>query len=139
MLHERERLGQASALTASVRRRFSQPNIVVQVRTDWLQAQSAASINERYDVDDVFVGARTVGTGTLAGKMRLQILPSRAVGRATLGLEGTSQARTSGGSDGVSVISHGTTHLRGEKSFMLDTRGLSAAPAIASAAHFDRL
>ncbi len=54
----RERLGQSSPLTASIRRELSRPNIVLRARTGWLEARFAQSVNETFDVNDVFAGAQ---------------------------------------------------------------------------------
>ena len=133
LVTERERLGQASPLTASIRRDLSRPNIVVQARTQWLQAQLSDKVEDRYAVNDVFGGARSVGSGTITCRMTCQILPSTAVGQAIFKLDGTANARTTGSSDRVTVSSRATTELHGQKRFMLDGRGLSASPATATA------
>jgi hypothetical protein len=129
----RERLGQGSALTASIRQAYSRPNVILQARTPWLQAQLAQRINDRYDVNGVYGGARSVGSGTLAATMRCQILPSSAVGQAIFRFNGTSRARTTGYSQGVSVASRAMTEIRGAKAFTLDDTGLSARRAAATA------
>src|SRR5262249_24378174 len=75
----RERLGQSSPLTASIRRELSQPNLVLRVSPKWLQSQFAQKINEPYQVDGVFGGSYSSGNGRMVGNMRAEILPSAAV------------------------------------------------------------
>jgi len=133
LVAEREQLNQASGLTASIRRDLSRPNILVQARTEWLQAQLADKVEDRYAVNDVFGGARSVGSGTISGRMSCEILPSTAVGQAIFKLDGTANARTTGSSDRVTVSSRATTELHGQKRFTLDGRGLTASPATATA------
>ncbi len=129
IVNQRERLGQASALTASIRRDYSHPNIVLQASTAWVQRQLAYPIQERYDVNAVFGGARSVGRGVLKAEVTSRFLPSTNVGQMVLHLEGTSRAQTSATSQRVFVKSHATTRIDGEKRFTLDARGLSAQPA----------
>jgi hypothetical protein len=133
MVGARERLGQSSPLTASIRREFSRPNIIFQARADWLQAQMNSTMSDSYDIDQMFAGAHTRGRGNIAGRTRIQLFPSTAVGQAVLHLEGATKARTVGYGSGVSVSSRATTRFRGEKPFTLDARGLHTEPARASA------
>lgn len=130
---QRERLGQSSALTASIRRELSRPNIVVRVRGDWLQSLFERPINERYQVNDVFAGARSIGSGTLSANTRLRVLPSNAVGHWILSMDGSSTASSTGYGNRVRVASHATTKVRCEKQFTLDARGLTPQGATAQA------
>ncbi|HEY1601605.1 MAG TPA: hypothetical protein VGG64_18540 [Pirellulales bacterium] len=132
-IHNRERIGQAPQLTASIRRHFSHPNVVLQVRPSWLQAKLSQPINEPYRVNDVFAGARTVGSGRLVGKATFEVLPSQVVGRWVMRLDATSTARTTGYSDRVRVQSRANTSIRGEKQFVLDEVGLTSRRATADA------
>ena len=125
-IHGRERLAQASPLTAAVRRELSRPNIILQAKTPWVEAQLSQPINEPYQVNEVFAGTRSFGNGRLVGKMSGRILPSNAIGRLLLKIEGTSTARASGSSEGVSVVSRSVTRIAGEKPFTLDARGMVA-------------
>jgi hypothetical protein len=133
LVGQRERLGQGSRLTASIRRHFSRPNVILQARLPWVQDQMAQRLNERYDVNDVYAGARTYGSGTLSGTIRCEILPSSSVGHARLILDAISRASTQGSSEGVSVFSSANTRVRGEQRFVLDDGGLVAGPAAAAA------
>ncbi|REK19510.1 MAG: hypothetical protein DWQ37_00055 [Planctomycetota bacterium] len=132
-VNERESLAQASRLTASIRRALSQPNLIIEVPTDWLEEQVAQNIDEPYDVDGVFAGTRSRGSGRMVAKMRAEILPSEAVGRWLLRINGTSTARTSGSSDRVYVVSRATTQVAATKPFTLDVRGLTPQRARAGA------
>ncbi|MGD9721283.1 MAG: hypothetical protein AB7O59_08745 [Pirellulales bacterium] len=131
LIHLRERLGEGTRLTASIRRQYSRPNIVLYARTAWLEKELSQEFNERYRVNDVYAGARTVGNGTLAGTLRCEFLPGTAVGRARFVLDAMSRARTNGSSEGVSVSSTATTRVHGEQRLTLDAQGLStSAPAV---------
>ncbi len=130
---QRERLGEASRLTASIRKEFSRPNLEVQIDAEWLQSQFKQEIDEPYQVNDVFAGTRSVGSGRLVGTMRAEILPSSAVGRWLLKFGGTSTARTSGSQDRVRVVSRATTRLAATQPFRLDARGLEPGVATAGA------
>jgi len=122
---QRERLGEASRLTASIRKELSRPNLVVQINRAWLQSRFEQEINEPYQVNDVFAGTRSVGSGRLVGTMRAEILPSSSVGRWLLSFNGTSTARASGSQDRVQVVSRATTRVAATKPFRIDARGLS--------------
>jgi hypothetical protein len=132
-VNQRERLGQSSALTTSIRRQFSRPNIVLEVRTEWLQDQLSQQFNDRYEIDEVFAGTRSYGSGTLTGTMRCEVLSSESVAQARFLLQGTSLARTRGTSQRVTVSSTAKTQFQGEKRFVLDAHGLSAEPATTTA------
>ena len=129
----RESLGQASRLTASIRKLLSRPNMVVEIDQDWLQSQFEQPVQEPYDVNGVFAGTRSVGRGELVGTMRAQILPSQAVGRWLLLFNGVSTARASGTQDRVRVVSRATTRVAATKPFRLDARGLTPERASAGA------
>ncbi len=122
---QRERLGEASRLTASIRKELSRPNLVMQINRAWLESQFQQEIDEPYRVNDVFAGTRSVGNGRLVGTMRAEFLPSNAVGRWLLLFNGTSTARASGTQDRVQVVSRATTRVAATKPFRLDARGLS--------------
>lgn len=130
---ERERLAQASPLTASIRRQLSRPNLVLQVSKKWLESEFAQEIDEGFDVNEVFAGTRSYGRGQMVGTMRAQILPSSAVGQWVLRIRATSTARTRGSREGVSVASRATTRVSGSKPFELDARGLTPRRASAGA------
>jgi hypothetical protein len=129
----RERLGQASRLTASIRKQLSRPNLIVQIDRQWLESQFNRDVSEAYPVDNVFAGTRSVGGGQLVGTLRAQVLPSNAVGRCLLRFSGTSTARTRGTQDGVRVVSRGTTRVTATQPFRLDARGMTLDPARADA------
>ena len=93
---QRERLHQASPLTASIRRALSHPNIIVKVRTKWLQSQFAKRVDEPYQVNGVFAGANTTGAGRLLGLISCEVRPSNAVGQWIMRFEGTANAATTG-------------------------------------------
>ena len=130
---KRERLGEASRLTASIRKELSRPNLVVQIDRDWLQSQFKQEINEPYQVNDVFAGTRSIGSGRLVGTMRAEILPSSAVGRWLLLFNGISTARASGSQDRVQVVSRASTRVAATKPFRIDARGLSSQLGTAGA------
>ena len=132
-LTARERLGQASPLTASIRRELSRPNIVLRARTGWLESRFVQSVSETFNVNDVFAGARSVGSGTLSAKTSCQILPSTTLGHWVLRIEGASRSSTIGNADRVSVSSRATTKIKGEKLLSIGVRGVIAGPASASA------
>ncbi|MEX0679059.1 MAG: hypothetical protein WD063_18440 [Pirellulales bacterium] len=129
----RESLGQASRLTASIRCGLSRPNLIVQVRKKWLESQFSQKFDEPYEVNGVFAGTQSFGSGRMVGTMRSEILPSGAVGQWLLRIKGTSTARTSGSQEGVSVVSRATTRVSGTKPFLLDSRGLTPQRASAGA------
>jgi len=132
-IHRRESLGEASRLTSSIRRELSRPNLILEVRSDWLESQLKQAIDEPYQVDGVFAGSRSVGSGRMVGTMWGEVLPSSSVGRWVLRISATSTARASGGQDRVSVVSRATTRVAATKPFRMDVRGLSPERASAGA------
>ncbi len=132
-VRRRERLGEGSRLTTSIRNELSQPNIVLRARKQWLQSQFSDKIDEPFNMNEVFAGAQTVGRGTLSAQTRCDVLPSRSVGQWLFKFDGTTQARATGSSEGVTVTSHSTTQIHGAKPFTLDARGLHPKPATVTA------
>ncbi len=132
-IRRRESLGQASPLTASVRRELSRPNLLLAFDSQWLTRQLRQPIDDEYDVDGVFAGTRSRGRGRMTGEMSARILPSTAVGRWELLLNGTSTARTRGSRDRVTVVSRATTKVAATKPFRLDSLGLTPERAKAGA------
>jgi hypothetical protein len=133
IVNERERMAQASPLTASIRRELSRPDMILQVRGKWLETEFSQRFNEPYQINDVFAGARTVGSGRIAGRVDCNVLPSASAGQWMLRLNAASSARTTGYEDRVRVSSRATTQVRGDKQFVLGATGLSARPATATA------
>jgi hypothetical protein len=132
-VNRRERLGQASPLTMSIRREYSRPNLVLDLNSKWLETQLKQTIDEPYDVNGVFAGTRSVGSGRLVGTLHSQVMPSTAVGRWQLLFNGTSTARASGSQDRVNVVSRATTRIAATKPFRIDARGLQTERASAGA------
>jgi hypothetical protein len=132
-LRGRESLGQGSPLTASIRAELSTPNVVVHVPVRWLEQEVARSIDEPFQVDGSYGGARTTGQGRLTGRLSIDVVPARAAGEWILRFQGTSTSRTTASASGVRVRSHATTTLYGEKRFIIDARGLVPQPAAATA------
>ena len=112
---------------------MSRPNIVLRARTPWLESRFVQSVTETFNVNDVFAGARSVGSGTLTAKTSCQILPSTTLGHWVLRIEGDSKSSTTGNADRVSVSSRATTKISGEKPLSIGVRGVIAGPAAASA------
>ena len=133
IVSQRERLGQASPLTASIRRELSHPNMILQVRAKWLRSELSQRFNEPYQINDVFAGARTTGNGRLVGRVHCDVLPSDSAGQWVLRLDATSTARTTGYEDRVRVGSRATTQIHGDELFVLGATGLAARPATATA------
>ncbi len=133
LVADRERMAQASRLTASVRRELSQPNLFVKVRSDWLRSQMTQHVDEPIQVNDVFAGAYTTGNGRLSGQTSCELLPASGAGQWILKFDGTTNALTTGASDGVVVQSHATTHVLSQMAFTFDARGLDWQPARTSA------
>ncbi len=129
LVANREKLGQAPRLTGSIRRAWSQPNFVLTASAAWLQSQLAAQVDEPYEVDGIFAGTPSTGTGRLKGATSCEFLPSTTVGQWIMHFHGESRAATTGWGDRVQVQSHATTRLRCEKLFSLDARGLRSQPA----------
>ncbi len=129
----RESRGEASMLTSSIRHYFSQPNVVVTVQAGWLEKLLSGSVEERFPVNDIFGGSRSVGSGVMRAETTARFLPSDAVGQIELKLVGTSSARTTANSEGVVVRGNSTTRIDGAKRLLIGADGLSAHPAIVNA------
>jgi len=132
-IRRRESLGQASPLTATIRRELSRPNLLLQIDAKWLSNEMRQPVDDSYDVNGVFAGTRSVGRGRMTGEMTTRVLPSSAVGRVELVFRGTSTARASGSQDRVNVVSRATTQVAATKPFRLDELGLTPERALAGA------
>ena len=129
----RERRGEAPMLTSSIRHELSRPNVVITARAGWLERLFSSRIEDRFPVNDVFGGSRSVGTGVMQAETRAQFLPSSAVGQVAMKFNGTSRARTVATSEGVTVRSNSTTRIDGTKRVFISADGLSTRPAVVNA------
>jgi hypothetical protein len=132
-VRRRESLGQASSLTATIRRELSRPNLLLTVDAAWLADEMREPVDDQYNVDGVFAGTRSVGRGRMIGEMGAEILPCQAVGRLNLTFRGTATARTRGSQDRVTVVSRATTKVAATKPFRFDELGLTSERTLAGA------
>jgi len=135
MVLELERNGVAAELGNAVRRRFSHPNATLVVSANASTKHLTVPLDEKFGVNGFFGGVLSRGEGQLTGKLNWSPVASPGVARWMWQLEAVSRSRSTGNTQGVSVVSQGVTSVRGRKLFEWGAAGLTtfAAEAVASA------
>jgi len=123
---------QAPELIAAVRRRWSQPNIVVYLRTEFLNGYLARDIEDsRYQAANI-LGTQTGGVAQTAARLELATLDNAERAEFQLRIRGTSRTERSIGRNGPATIFGGSiSRFEASKNVRFDpTQILVADPAI---------
>ena len=104
-------------------------NVRLQVGTDLVAAGFAQDIEEAMDIDEVILGTKVVGSGTLSGRSSAELVSS--TNRATIKViaDAMLETLTEGTQRMVTLNNHTTGTLRGEKQILLSADGITTAPA----------
>jgi hypothetical protein len=123
--------GQAPQLVAAAREQLSQPNLLVRASRAVVAGGIDDNINEITPVKDVILGTNVVGNGNTVGQVRSRLVPDAKHAIVEIDLSGTTNARTVGYHDPVTVFSHSTTSLLGQKRIRFDEAAFTGLPATA--------
>lgn len=133
MLDWLELAGQAPRLRAAVREAFTQPNVFVRVREDFLASAFAEPVDVTEDVREIILGTDVRGKGHIVGQRSLELVPS--VDRALLSIvvQGTIHSDTVGFNGPARIYSRSETPFTARKLVSFTPDGLSFEPATCSA------
>ena len=108
-------------------------NVRLHVGSDFVQAGFMQEIVEELEIDEVILGSRVVGEGTLSGMSSAELVnsPNRAVIRVLV--DANVETFTDGSQRMVNVKNHTTGTLRGEKQILFTADSISTTPARARA------
>jgi len=122
---------QAADLTAAVRRRWSQPNIVAYVNTDFVNGYLARDIAHAGFQTANVLGTRTSGMSRTAGRLEVVTIENQECAEFELRLTGTSHADRNTGRNGPATItSSSSSRFRLAKTVRVDgEQGLVVDPA----------
>lgn len=129
-LDERDAAGD---LTAAVRRRFAQPNVVIQASAPLFAAGLTESVDTVEPVREQILGASVSGSGHTIGKLEIHPLadPTRALFDAEF--HGVNRSRTVAAQLSARIASRGYTTLEAHKRLRFTPEGLVAECAKATA------
>ena len=123
----------AARLAELTRAAFSGVNLRLQIGNEFIAAGFRNEIEETLDIDDVILGTRVIGDGTLTGRSTAELVhsPNRAIIKVLA--EGEIETLTDGSQRMVTVKNHTTGILRGEKQILFSADGITTTPASARA------
>ena len=104
-------------------------NVRLQIGSDFVVAGFVQEIKEILDIDDVILGTKVVGSGTLSGTSSAELVqsPNRAVIKVLA--NAALDTHTDGTQRMVTVKNHTTGTLRGEKPIIFAADAISTTPA----------
>jgi len=123
----------AARLAALTRAAFSGVNVRLQVGNDFVAAGFVEAIEEVLDIDEVILGTRVVGGGTLSGMSSAELLrsPNRAAIRVIA--DAVLETHTDGTRPRMTLKNHTTGTMLGEKQVFFSADGITTTPARARA------
>ena len=120
-------------LTELARVAGSGVNVRLQVGNDFVAAGFVQEIVEEFNVDEMILGTRVVGSGTLSGKSSAELTPSPNRASIRVIADATMETHTDGSQRMVSLKNRTTGTLRGEKQILFSADAVSTTPARARA------
>ena len=108
-------------------------NVRLQVGSDFISAGFRQELSEELDIDEVILGTRVIGEGTLSGMSSAELVnsPNRAAIRVLA--DAHLETFTDGSQRMVNLKNHTTGTLRGEKQILFAANGITTTPARARA------
>lgn len=128
-----DRRWQAPALVGALQRRYSHPNLHVQVGAEFVAAAADRTVDETLPVVDNILGTSIRGTGRTQARMRVRLEPNANQASFELVVEGTNHSDTVGTNGPAIIYATGETHLHGVKRVSFDENGPHASPTVAQA------
>ena len=119
----------AARLAELMRVACSGVNVRLQVSKDFASAGFIQEIEEALEIDEVLLGAKVIGNGTLSGKSSAELVPSP--NRVTIKIiaDATVDTQTDGSRSPVTFKNYTTGTLRGEKQILFSAEAISTTPA----------
>ena len=104
-------------------------NVRLQIGKDMIAAGFVQSIEEALDINEVILGTRVVGSGTLSGTTYAELVPSPNKAIIKVVADATLDTRTDGAQSMVTLKNHTEGTLRGEKQILFAAEAISTTPA----------
>jgi hypothetical protein len=126
------RSGRSTELLDSLKARFNEPNVRVNVSNRFVWTGISRPIDEVSPLRDNILGTMITGTGHTLGWVESRLIPD--ANRASIETIVTARnlARTVGYNGPAVIYSNGDSQLRGHKTLVVTSQGLSSLPATAS-------
>ena len=119
----------AARLAALTRAACSGVNVQLRIGSDFIAAGFMTDINQELDIDEVILGTKVVGAGTLSGTSFAELVPSPNRAAIRVLTDTVMDTKTDGSQRMVTLKSHTTGTLRGEKQILFSSEGITATPA----------
>ena len=104
-------------------------NVRLQVGKDFVAAGFVQEIVEELDIDEVILGTRVIGSGTLVGATSAELAPSSNRAAIRVVADAILETHTDGSQRIVTLKNHTTGTLRGEKQILFSADAVSTTPA----------
>ncbi len=121
-----ETAGQADDLIAAIRERYWQPNLYTVVSQRLMNSGLTMEIAETEDVRDCILGTTMVGTASMQGSTKVELLDDTERAHILLNLTGNIHSDNVGYNRGVKIYTEGETQVHGTKSVHIDANGISS-------------
>ncbi len=125
--------GQSPELIASLRSRFSRPNLVILIGESAIESVVNRGLMQSRDVRDCILGSRIVGTATLSGGVSVDVLPAMGEARLAVRLNGQVATRNSVYNGPVVLRTSGTGQVFASRILHVTETSVSAEPTVVQA------
>ncbi|MGL6197031.1 MAG: hypothetical protein ACRC2T_19640 [Thermoguttaceae bacterium] len=123
----------AKQITDFVREAFEQPNFFAYVSADFIAAGFEKDIDEPVDVQEIILGTRVRGNGTIVGKSTATLRPNNNKAEIQVLLDTNISTRTVGVNGPVTITNQNSGPLTSEKSIYITGDKICAAAAASDA------
>ena len=123
----------AARLAALTRAAISGVNVRLQVGNDFVAAGFVEAIEEALDIDEVILGTRVVGGGTLSGMSSSELVRSPNKAAIRVIADAFLETHTDGTRPRMTLKNHTTGTMLGEKQILFSADGITTTPARARA------
>jgi hypothetical protein len=130
---ELERRGQLGGMTAALRRRYSKPNLFVEVDEAFAAALASRPVDEVRPVGENILGTNVRGTGRTIGRATVDFIPSNERAAIDLVFNAVNHSTTVGVNGPAVIHARGTTQLRARRRLWISADGISTGAPTASA------
>ena len=119
----------ASRLAHLTRIACSGVNVRLQVRNDLVAAGFQQEIEEELDIDDTILGTKVVGNGNLSGVSSAELVNSPKRAAIKVMVDAVLETLTNGSHPPVTLKTHTTGTLHGEKQILFSAEAVTTTPA----------
>lgn len=123
----------ARSIAPLIKKNLDGLNVFVDASLPLLSLPFQREFVQEFEVNDVIIDARVVGSGTIEGKTTAIFVPREPVAEIRLVLEGELASETKSRRDPVTLETSTRGTVRAEKSILVSTTGIKTQPAKAKA------